>query len=48
LHAEGRQRVMTDAEFHALLSHSSDSCFRRALIAQPYNSARPGEVRNLT
>jgi integrase len=48
LHAEGRQRVMTDAEFQALLRHSSDSCFRRVLIALRYTSARPGEVRNLT
>src|SRR5262245_3136430 len=48
LHAEGRQRVMIDAEFQALLRHSSDSCFRRVLIALRYTSARPGEVRNLT
>ena len=48
LHAEGRQRVMTDAEFRALLRHSSDACFRRVLIALRYTSARPGEVRNLT
>lgn len=48
LHAEGRQRVMTDEEFQALLRHSSDSCFRRVLIALRYTSARPGEVRKLT
>jgi integrase len=48
LNAEGRQRVMTDEEFQALLRHSSDSCFRRVLIALRYTSARPGEVRQLT
>jgi integrase len=48
LDAEGRQRVMTDEEFRALLRHSWDSCFQRVLIALRYTSARPGEVRNLT
>jgi integrase len=48
LYTEGRQRVMTDGEFQALLRHSSDSCFRRVLIALRYTSARPGEVRDLT
>ncbi len=48
LHAEGRQRVMTDDEFRSLLRNSTDSCFRRLLIALRFTSARPGEVRNLT
>jgi integrase len=48
LHTEGRQRVMTDEEFQALLRHSTDSRFRQILIALRYTSARPGEVRNLT
>ena len=48
LDAEGRRRVVTDEEFQKLLRHSSDSCFRRVLIALRYTSARPGEVRNLT
>jgi integrase len=48
LHAEGRQRVMTDEEFRALLRFASDSQFRRVLIALRSSSARPGEVRNLT
>jgi integrase len=48
LYAEGRQRVMTDAEFRSLLRFSSDAQFRLVLIALRYTSARPGEVRNLT
>ncbi len=48
LDTEGRQRIMTDDEFQSLLRHSSDSCFRRVLIALRYTSARPGEVRKLT
>lgn len=47
LHTEDRERVLTDAEFQALLRHSTDAAFRQVLLAFRYTSARPGEVRGL-
>jgi integrase len=48
LHAEGRQRVITDDEFRALLRHNTDALFRQFLLILRYTPARPGEVRKLT
>jgi integrase len=48
LYAEGRQRIITDEEFQALLRNNTDALFRRFLLMLRYTSARPGEVRNLT
>jgi integrase len=48
LYSEGRQRVMTDEEFQALLRHSTDALFRQFLLPLRYTSARPGEIRHLT
>jgi len=48
LYSAGRQRVITDGEFQALLRHSTDACFRQFLLALRYTSARPGEIRQLT
>jgi len=48
LHSDGRQRIVTDEEFQALLRHSTDAVFRQFLLMLRYTSARPGEIRKLT
>lgn|SRR6185437_14004364 len=48
LPCEGRQRIATEEEFKALLTHCTDDHFRHVLIAMRYTPARPGDVRNLT
>jgi integrase len=48
LHANGRQRIVSDQEFRALLRHNTDALFRQVLLTLRYTSARPGEVRKLT
>jgi integrase len=44
---EGRQRVMTDEEWLALMRHSG-AHFRRVLLVLRVTSLRPGELRALT
>ncbi|HWG47479.1 MAG TPA: tyrosine-type recombinase/integrase [Gemmataceae bacterium] len=48
LHSEGRQRVITDEEFRALLRHNTDALFRQFLLMLRFTPARPGEIRKLT
>jgi integrase len=48
LHSEGRERIVTDEEFQALLRNNTDALFRQFLLVLRYTSARPGEVRKLT
>lgn len=48
LYSEGRQRVVTDAEFQTMLRHAGDVQFRQILLTLRYTSARPGELRTLT
>jgi integrase len=45
---DGRERIITDAEFQALLRHCTDAEFRQVLIILRYTAARPGELRKLT
>lgn len=45
---EQRERVLTDAEFQALLRHSPRAFFRQMLLVLRYSGARPGELRGLT
>ncbi|OAI54975.1 hypothetical protein AYO44_13885 [Planctomycetaceae bacterium SCGC AG-212-F19] len=45
---EGRQRIVTDDEFLALLRHCTDALYKQILIALRYTAARPGELRSLT
>lgn len=47
LHAEGRQRVLTPAEFRSML-RSSDALFRQVLLVFRLTGVRPGEFRKLT
>ncbi len=44
---DGRQRIMTEAEFQALLRASRPAMFRQLLLVLRYTGARPGEVRLL-
>ena len=48
LHAEGRERIITDEEFRALLRNNTDVLFRQFLLMLRFTSARPGEIRKLT
>lgn len=48
LYSEGRQRIVADDEFQAMLRHSTDALFRQFLLMLRYTSARPGEIRKLT
>lgn len=48
LHCEGRQRVATDQEYQALLSHCTDDAFRDVLVAMRHTSSRPQDIYNLT
>jgi integrase len=48
LHSEGRQRVITDEEFGALMRNNTDALFRQFLLMLRYTPARPGEIRKLT
>ncbi len=48
LHAEGRQRLATHAEFQKLLRHAGDIHFRHVLLALRNTPARPGDLRALT
>jgi site-specific recombinase XerD len=47
LHAEGRQRLVTDEEYRRLLAHA-DTLFRELLIVFRQTPARQQDVRNLT
>lgn len=44
---QGRQRVITDEEFQALLDHCTDPSFREILLTLRWTAARPGELRKL-
>jgi len=44
---QGRQRIITDEEFRALLRHCSDALFRQILLSFRWTAARPGELRKL-
>jgi len=48
LHSEGRERIITDEEFRALLRNNTDALFRQFLLTLRFTAARPGELRNLT
>ena len=48
LHDEGRERIITDEEFQALLRNNTDVLFRQFLLMLRFTSARPGEIRKLT
>lgn len=44
----GRERIVTDEDFRALLRHCSDTLFKQILFILRYTAARPGELRRLT
>ena len=43
----GRQRIITDEEFQALLRHCTDALFRQILLTFRLTAARLGELRKL-
>lgn len=47
LQEDGRQRLLTDEEFVALLGHCADD-FRDVLLVLRYTAARPEDIRHLT
>lgn len=48
LPCQGRQRIVTESEYQALLTNCRDDHFRDVLIAMRFTSARPGDIRCLT
>ena len=44
----GRERIVTDEEFRALVRHCSDLLFKEILFVLRYTAARPGKLRKLT
>jgi integrase len=44
----GRERIVTEAEFQALLRNCIDAIFKQILVMLRFTGARPGELRKLT